>query len=398
MTEAVLPTVLVVAAALIDVDGRWLWDPARDEVVGDGATTQGLTYQVTIAPLALSPDVLRADSAGAMDPSSPALAVPESAFVGEIQARAIEITADQPTTYDQAIALQSYFRDIAAFRYDPDVPPAQTEDAVWDFLNQRTGFCVQFATAMTIMARTLGIPARLAVGFLPGRPNTAVSGQFVVSGRQAHAWPELYFADAGWVRFEPTPAAQTGAPPRYADPFAGVPVVPGVPTPTGPQSASPGANAPGSAGTGGGTRVTIGSTSVPLALVLGVALVVVLLLTALVVTLVHRARRRHVVLPTGPEAWWEELRERLRPHGVTWSDAMTPRQAVDAVHEQYRAKSLGEAEASEALDRLVRAVEAERYSPAPVAPPDEDLAAWVTAVERPFAQAAGAELVGAGRD
>src|SRR5690606_31594525 len=124
----------------------------------------------------------------------------------------------------QALALQTYFRDISNFRYDTRVPEARTEDAVWDFLTQRTGYCVQFATAMTIMARTLGVPARIGVGFLPGRADTSVVGRYVVSGRQAHAWPELYFADAGWVRFEPTPATQTGAPPVYADPYGGLPV------------------------------------------------------------------------------------------------------------------------------------------------------------------------------
>ncbi|MGJ0223787.1 transglutaminase-like domain-containing protein, partial [Streptococcus pyogenes] len=78
----------------------------------------------------------------------------------------------------------SYFRDIRNFRYDTQLPPPETDDAVWDFLTQKSGYCVQFATGMTVMARTLGILARLAVGFLPVAPSTEVRGEFVVSGRQ----------------------------------------------------------------------------------------------------------------------------------------------------------------------------------------------------------------------
>src|SRR5689334_403525 len=71
-----------------------------------------------------------------------------------------------------------------------------------------------------MMARTLDIPARVAVGFLPGESDR--NGSFVVSGQRTHAWPELFFEGYGWVRFEPTPATQTGTPPRWADSFTGI--------------------------------------------------------------------------------------------------------------------------------------------------------------------------------
>ncbi|MCU1432385.1 MAG: hypothetical protein JWP95_1490, partial [Actinotalea sp.] len=86
---------------------------------------------------------------------------------------------------------------------------------------------------------------------------------------------------------------------------------------------------------------------------------------------------------------------RLRPHGVTWSDAMTPRQASDLIRDEYRSRSEVDDDTVAALDRLARAVESERYSPSPVLPAAEDLAAWTAAVERPFVQPTGAELVGA---
>src|SRR5690606_26455289 len=106
--------------------------------------------------------------------------------------------------------------------------------------------------------------------------NPEVSGEFVVTAQQSHAWPELYFDDAGWVRFEPTPAVQTGAPPLYADPFGGLPVATPTPTPGSSVTASsaPQVQQP-QTGTGGGTRVSIGDTSVPLSLVVGAGVLVV---------------------------------------------------------------------------------------------------------------------------
>ena len=369
----------------VSVDGNWVYDVGRDEVIGVGRTTGDIRYVVTIAPRDLTADTLREDRpADAVAPSSALLTVPESAFVSDIRTTAQQIVAGAPSAYDQALALQSYFRNVENFRYDTQVPDPATDDAVWDFLTQRQGYCVQFATAMTIMARTVGIPARLAIGFLPGRPSTEVQGQYVVSGRQAHAWPELYFDDAGWVRFEPTPAAQTGAPPLYADPFAGQFQGPGgAPTAPGQQTATPGASRGAAEAAGPSGQVSIGSASIPLALVLGVA---VLIAAALVgVLLVWRARRRRarVVVPDGPDAWWTELRTRLLIHGVSWSDATTPRQAADVIRERQRERHDAQ-EAGAALDALVAAVEKERYGPAPGTWPAEQLRDWVQAIERPW--------------
>jgi hypothetical protein len=67
---------------------------------------------------------------------------------------------------------------------------------------------------MAIMARVLGIPARVAVGYLSGEQPQP--GFWVVRAQDAHAWPELFFEGVGWVRFEPTPAVRTGAPPTYS--------------------------------------------------------------------------------------------------------------------------------------------------------------------------------------
>lgn len=385
---------------VVDVDGTWLYDPERDEVVGAGvASTRGLSYTVEIAPRDLSKEALQADEPVALDPEHPLRALPDSQFRDRIVELADEVAGDAATAYDQAIALQSYFRDARNFRYDTEIPAARTDDAVWDFLTTRTGYCVQYATAMTVMARSLGIPARMAVGFLPGRASPEVRGEFIVSGRQAHAWPELWFEDAGWVRFEPTPAVQTGSPPTYADPFAGLPVSPDGNTPL-PTSTFTPTGAPTPQGSTGGTTgggVTVGSAEVPVPYLVGAAAILVVLVAAVTWALLHRARARPA--PRGPEEWWAELRERLAVRGITWSDAGTPRQVLAGLREHLaRADQdpLVVAESLEALERITAALEVDRYAPRPAPPEDAHLAAWVRTAEQAFVPRVG-EPVGVGR-
>src|SRR5690606_8291077 len=149
---------------------------------------------------------------GDLDPQT--LVVPDTGFQDQIAELAREVTEGTTNRLEQASALQAYLRDTSRFTYSTEGTPAASRDAVWDFLQSRSGYCVQFATAMVVMARTLGIPARVGVGYLPGDFEAATSS-YLVLGRAAHAWPELYFPRIGWLRFEPTPAIQSGAPPEY---------------------------------------------------------------------------------------------------------------------------------------------------------------------------------------
>ena len=89
-------------------------------------------------------------------------------------------------------------------------------DAVDQYLFvDHKGFCEQIGTALVVMLRELGVPARLAVGYTPGERNP-FTGLYEVKASDAHAWPELYFEGYGWLRFEPTPGARSGTPPPYA--------------------------------------------------------------------------------------------------------------------------------------------------------------------------------------
>jgi transglutaminase-like putative cysteine protease len=125
-------------------------------------------------------------------------------FPAEVTAEAEGITDGADSPYETALALQQYFRD-GNFTYDEQVPPGHGDDAITRFLfDTRTGYCEQFAGTYAAMARAIGLPSRVAVGFQPGLQRE--DGTFHVRGKDAHAWPEVYLNGYGWVAFEPTPS------------------------------------------------------------------------------------------------------------------------------------------------------------------------------------------------
>jgi transglutaminase-like putative cysteine protease len=135
----------------------------------------------------------------------------------EVRLLAAEVVADGLTRFEQALLLERWFQDPTRFTYSTDVDTGHSslDLAAWlldpESANHRTGYCEQFATAMAVMARGLGLPSRVVVGFTPGevRSVTADDGSsfdlIVVRERNAHAWVEIWFDGQGWVRFDPTP-------------------------------------------------------------------------------------------------------------------------------------------------------------------------------------------------
>lgn len=116
------------------------------------------------------------------------------------------VTRDATTAFDKMIALQNWFR--TEFEYNLDVQLGNSNDAIESFLRIKEGFCQQFAGTFAAMARSLGIPAQVAVGYTDGTIGT--DGRYHVFGRNAHAWPEVWFDGVGWVAFEPTPGRGSG--------------------------------------------------------------------------------------------------------------------------------------------------------------------------------------------
>lgn len=119
--------------------------------------------------------------------------------------KAQQITETKSTNFDKATALWQFFTAPNGFVYDAKTAEAADADALADFvLKGKRGFCEQFASAMGVMLRAIGIPARVAIGFTPGVP---VADHQVITSKDAHAWVEVYFGDQGWVSFDPTPLA-----------------------------------------------------------------------------------------------------------------------------------------------------------------------------------------------
>ncbi|MFF7727920.1 transglutaminaseTgpA domain-containing protein [Streptomyces sp. NPDC008001] len=191
----------------VRTEGRWRYEPEGRILAGDrGQTTRGIRYQVS----SLQVEPTAAQLAGAPAPPGEILRaytrVPPS-LPPVVAQTARKVTAGAANAYQQAVMLQDWFAVGGGFQYDTQVASGTGADAVARFLAAKRGFCIHFSFSMAAMARTLGIPARVAVGFMPGTP--MADGSVSVGSKDAHAWPELYFEGAGWTRFEPTPSRGT---------------------------------------------------------------------------------------------------------------------------------------------------------------------------------------------
>ncbi|MFC1443885.1 DUF3488 and transglutaminase-like domain-containing protein [Streptacidiphilus sp. N1-10] len=190
-------------ATSVQVPGDWKYEPEGRTLIGDGGQNAG-GLQYTVNSLALDPseDALKAAGPAPADITKTYLALPKN-FPTVIHDTAVSVTHGATTAYDKAVALQNWFTTTGGFTYDTTVKDDTSSNAMVDFLRNRKGFCVHFAGTMAAMARSLGIPARVAIGFTPGEQQS--DGSWKVGTKNAHAWPELYFSGVGWIRFEPTP-------------------------------------------------------------------------------------------------------------------------------------------------------------------------------------------------
>ncbi|WP_229758566.1 transglutaminase family protein [Peterkaempfera bronchialis] len=229
-------------ASQVDVDGSWRFEPNSRTLVGDnGQKTLGLTYVVRSLELEPSAEQLRDAPAPPDDIAQRYLRLPAD-LPPVVRSTALQVTKDAATPYDKAVALQDWFAHSGQFTYDTEVEAGTGVNAITRFLRDKEGFCVHFSATMAAMARALGIPARVAVGFTSGSLESGDT--WVVGSKDAHAWPELYFEGAGWLRFEPTPSR--GTTPDYAEEQA--PATPGgdrqepAPKPSSRPSAGPSAD------------------------------------------------------------------------------------------------------------------------------------------------------------
>ena len=121
-----------------------------------------------------------------------------------IPALAAQISSKSKNDYDRAANIEAYLQGHYAYTLDLSGPP--TSDPLANFLfARRSGNCEYFASAMTVMLRAIGIPARYVTGFGPGEYND-LGGDYIIRQSDAHAWVEVYFAKYGWITFDPTPS------------------------------------------------------------------------------------------------------------------------------------------------------------------------------------------------
>jgi transglutaminase-like putative cysteine protease len=299
------------------------------------------------------------------------LDLPQS-FSPDVAAEAHRITENATTAFDKALALQDWFRSTGGYVYTLEVPELQPDtDQLEDFvLRDKRGYCQQFSAAMAAMARAIDIPARVAVGFTSG---TLTNGRFEVRARDAHAWPELWFENVGWVRFEPTPVPDGRlTDPVYTTITGRLVAGPTTTTPDAQSSPTPGADDPRAVQPedepGGGAFDTGGGAAPGVVRVLLAIVALILLLAAAIpatkVVRAARARRRSARDPrAGVREAWGWLSDWADDAGMGRHPAETPSRWSERLIDEFPQL----AEDSRALARSFTLAE---YSAARLEPAD----------------------------
>lgn len=327
---------------LIDSPDRVRFDADTSSLVTRRNEVEpGTHYRVVSRVPVLDPATLQQSTAPA--PSSITkryLGLPGN-FPANLRQLAADITKNATTPYEKSIALQDYFQ---TFTYDTTIPAGSSTNAIERFIEAKRGYCEQFAGTYAAFARSLGLPARVAVGFTPGELRE--DGAFHVLGKHSHAWPEVYFTGIGWVPFEPTPSR--GLP--GAESYTGIPAAQEGEQPAAPVTTAPSVTtAPGGVNTGTvpdpdldagalptlgglGTKPTSDSSATTWLLGLALAAGVLLVLAAawlVIAPRLARARwdRRRRAARTGADrvlVSWHEATDVLARGGVGAQPSETP--------------------------------------------------------------------------
>jgi len=350
------------------LEGEWYWDSDGLALKSPNRDARNETYQAT--SLTVAPTPAQLTSAGTTVPTGfdRFLALPTS-MPKVISDTANQVAGGAGSNYEKALLLQGFFR-TGKFQYSEVAPVDKGYDGtgmavVAEFLKTKQGYCIHFASAMAVMARSLGIPSRIAVGFLPGTElPERVDGRtaFSVTSHNLHAWPELYFEGIGWTRFEPT--VGRGDVPAYADVAS-----PNVPTPVNTPSSVPSANATPRPSTSTAplapepTKQATAAASRTASIDAWIWLVITILVIGVLVLVPAAARallrRRRVLALAGGGATaltaWREVLETAMDLGVDVPDTATPRDTAELL-----ARLIGDAPRA-SIDRVRVAVERESY-------------------------------------
>jgi transglutaminase-like putative cysteine protease len=356
------------------LEGRWLREDFGLTMRSIDNNTQGQKYSVTSLDIEPTATQMRALTTHVGLELEDEVSLPDR-MPRIIERTARRVTEDATNQYDQVIALQNYLRN-GSFTYSETAPVAEDYDGngvdvIAKFLDKKSGYCVHFSSAMAVMARSLGIPSRIAVGYAPGSVVGVKDGlnQYEATSDDLHAWTEVYFAGVGWISFEPTPGV--GSATSFKEP-GGSPSNPDEGEVSGTdRSESPRNrdNIDSTAPTGSASSETAPRTAL-------ITLTGLLLLVG-VPALLRWARRRWRFSRAGSsvDPLWRELEDTARDFGVPFSPSDTPRGF---------ARRLG-ARAGidhDALNRLLERVERARFSRVPVQEGDgtDDLRAIIASL------------------
>ena len=337
----------------VEAAGEWRHDPVTGAIVAVGANrtiaTRYLDYLVDARLMQPGqPEIVGAE-AGDPGDGGLTLGLPDE-LDPEVVALAEQVAGDAATAGERTLALAYWLRSDE-FSYSTAIVEGSTLDTVSDFLLvSRTGYCEQFAGALAIMARAVGVPSRVIVGFLPG---TATEDGYEVSTKDMHAWTEVFLDGLGWVAIDPTPSGAPGASPVPSpSPTTATPTPSETPTDEEDPSASATPTEPAAGGSG---RPAFQLPDWTGWLVAALAL-------ALLPAAVRRFRTWSRLRPgTDParsaEDAWDELRDTVLDLGRPWPQG-TPRQVAGELAAEL------DPDAAAALDRLGLQVERARFAPA----------------------------------
>lgn len=361
----------------IDVPGDWRFDRGSEAVFSTVDTTKNLRYQFESRRVEYSADLLR--SAAQPNPGDSKvkryteLEDPDPSVKQQVD----ELVAGKSTEYEKAVAINNFFSAENGFEYDLQTAAGTSESAIVSFLDNRRGYCEQYASAMAYMARIAGLPARVAIGFGYG---TQQGGAWLVTSHDAHAWVEVWFPGIGWVPFDPTPPSGTGntgdlswvdsqvtdgsesteQTPAEEEQAAADPAA-GAEEPTPSESAD--AAASGEDGNDANSSSTLSTIRTILVWILGVLAVIVLAIAPALVRRRVRAKRLAALNKggdpaTAAHAAWDEVMDTLVDLDGPAESGETPRR----LSQRLRAGGLDES-AQGALTLLAGAEEQARYAP-----------------------------------
>lgn len=357
------------AVEVTGLDGRWAAVPFNRTVISQSGSTQGQTYEVVSHVPKPTLEQIRAREATSDDARDETTGVPDGlpAIVGEM---ALEVTEGTTNDYDALVALQKWFRS-GEFRYSLSAPVEEGFDgtgaeAVAQFLEVREGYCIHFASAFALMARTLDMPTRIVVGYLPGvATQDTIDEQIVYSVKSSllHAWPEVYFQGIGWVGFEPTNGLGTPTaflPASAAEGELGNPNDPS-PAPSSSATSTPTAGPndprnPRDEAIGGSAIGTVNALPT-LTAVLGIALLLA------IPGLVREIRRRQLLnasLNGDTAAAWTTVQDAAIDVGISVPASESPRAFAARLVDDHGAPA-------DELEILTRAIERASYAPTRVA-------------------------------